>query len=226
RSLTPSRLRREARPILAKLSLEMDARHPSVTAPSSPQPWDSPTQSRVLRPSRSYMSPTTSFMAKIGRSASIGDGLHLGGGSCESLPIPAPSSPSCEKSASFLTNAHKALPSKAVRPRVCQRLSGSFAECPSRSASSHNLHSDPSASSSSSTDPQQTPSHAERPRAAVKAFSVASDAHDDQGLQRRRSSSVILASVPLLLPLPYSSGLLPLCFPPFFSLSSSRPGVS
>ncbi|RXN34960.1 mitogen-activated kinase-binding 1-like isoform X1 [Labeo rohita] len=226
RSLTPSHLRRERRPFLPKLSLEMDARHPSVTAPSSPQPWDSPTQSRVLRSSHSYMSPTASSMAKICRSASIGDGLHLGGGSCESLSIPAPSSPSCEKSASFLTNAHKALPSKAVRPRVCQRLSGSFAECPSRSASSQNLHADPSTSSSSSTDLQQTASHAERPRAAVKAFSVASDARDDQGLQRRRSSSVILASLPLLLSLPHLSGLLPLCFSPFFSLSSSRPGVS
>ncbi|XP_050995300.1 mitogen-activated protein kinase-binding protein 1-like isoform X2 [Labeo rohita] len=180
RSLTPSHLRRERRPFLPKLSLEMDARHPSVTAPSSPQPWDSPTQSRVLRSSHSYMSPTASSMAKICRSASIGDGLHLGGGSCESLSIPAPSSPSCEKSASFLTNAHKALPSKAIRPRVCQRLSGSFAECPSRSASSQNLHADPSTSSSSSTDLQQTASHAERPRAAVKAFSVASDARDDQ----------------------------------------------
>ncbi|KAL1253578.1 hypothetical protein QQF64_015807, partial [Cirrhinus molitorella] len=223
RSLTPSRLRREARPVLAKLSLEkMEARHPCVTAPSSPQPWDSPTQSRVRRSSRSYMSPTTSSMAKISRSVSVGDGLHLG--SCESLSIPAPS---CEKSASFLTNAPKALPSKAVRPRVCQQLSGPFAECPSRSASSQNLHDVPSSSSSSSSssaDPQQT-AHAERPRAAVKAFSVAPDA-PDQGLQRRRSSSIIMASVPLLLPLPHSSGLLPLCFSPFFSLSSSRPCVS
>ncbi|XP_073709284.1 mitogen-activated protein kinase-binding protein 1-like isoform X2 [Garra rufa] len=224
-----SHLRREARPILAKLSLEkMDARHPSVTAPSSPQPWDSPTQSRVLRSSRSYMSPTTSSMAKVSRSVSIGDGLHLGSGSCETLPIPAPFSPS-----SFPTNTHKALPSKAVRPRVCQRLSGPFTECLSRSASSQNLHADPSTSSSSSsssgTDPEQTQSHtahAERPRATVKAFSVASDGHDDQGLHRRRSSSVILASVPLLLPLPHSSGLFPLCFSPFFSLSSSRSGVS
>ncbi|XP_016372852.1 mitogen-activated protein kinase-binding protein 1-like isoform X3 [Sinocyclocheilus rhinocerous] len=182
RSLSPSRLRRAARPVLPKLSLEKVAPH----QPSSPQPWDSPTQSRVLR---SYMSPTTSSMAKTSRSASIGDSLHVGSSSCESLVLPAPS---------LLTNT--------VRPRVCQRLS--------RSASSQNLLSDPSASSSSSsssssTDPQQTLSHT--PRAEVKAFSVASDAPDDQGLPRRRSSSVML---------------LPLCFSPFFSLSSSRLCVS
>ncbi|KTF89342.1 hypothetical protein cypCar_00045699, partial [Cyprinus carpio] len=112
RSLSPSRLRREA---LLKLSLEKLApHHASVTAPSSPQPWDSPTQSRVLR---SYMSPTTSSMAKTSRSASIGDSLHVGSSSCESLVIPAPCSPS------FLTNTPKALPLRAVRPRVCQRLS-------------------------------------------------------------------------------------------------------
>ncbi len=80
--------------------------------------------------SRSYMSPTTSSMAKASRSVSSGD-------SCESLSIPAPS---------FLTNAAKTLPSKAVRPRVC------------RSASSQEL-----ASSSSST------------RAVLKAFSSAPD---------------------------------------------------
>ncbi|XP_059355254.1 mitogen-activated protein kinase-binding protein 1-like [Carassius carassius] len=166
RSLSPSRLRREARPVQLKLSLEkVGPHHPSVTAPSSLQLWDSPSQSRVLR---SYMSPTTSSMAKTSRSASIGDSLHVGSSSCESL-APAPSS------SSFLTNSPKALPLRAVRPRMCQRLSS-----PNTSASSQNLLADPScsssSSSSSSTDPQQT-AH------------VASDAPDDQGLQRRRSSS-------------------------------------
>lgn len=145
-------------------------------------------------------------MAKTSRSASIGDSLHVGSSSCESLVIPAPCSPS------FLTNTPKALPLRAVRPRVCQHLSS-----PSRSASSQSLLADPSSSSSSSssssTDLQQTAAHAERPRAAEKADSVASDAPDDQGLHRRRSSSV------MLLPLP-------LCFSPFFSLSSSRLCVS
>lgn len=143
-------------------------------------------------------------MAKTSRSASIGDSLHVGSSSCESLVIPGPCSPS------FLTNTPKALPLRAVRPRVCQRLSS-----PSRSASSQSLLADPSSSSSSSssssTDLQQTASHAEHPRAAEKADSVASDAPDDQGLHRRRSSSVML---------------LPLCFSPFFSLSSSRLCVS
>ncbi|XP_042634133.1 mitogen-activated protein kinase-binding protein 1-like isoform X3 [Cyprinus carpio] len=181
RSLSPSRLRREA---LLKLSLEKLApHHASVTAPSSPQPWDSPTQSRVLR---SYMSPTTSSMAKTSRSASIGDSLHVGSSSCESLVIPVPCSPS------FLTNTPKALPLRAVRPRVCQR----------RSASSQSLLTDPSSSSSSSssssTDLQQTAAHAERPRAAEKADSVASDAPDDQdapvGLEICRRAAADLCS--------------------------------
>lgn len=96
RSLTP------ARPVLHKRSLE------KVVSPSQ---------------SRSYMSPTTSSMAKAIRD------------SCESLSIPA--------NASFLTNASKTLPSKAVRPRV------------RRSASSQELRADPAlkAFSSAPDDP-------------------------------------------------------------------------
>ncbi len=155
RSLTPSRLRREARPVRSMLSLV-----------------DGPSQSR------SYMSPTTSSMAKTSRSVSSGD-------SCESLTV--------------LTNTPRAVRHSCV--------------CPSRSASSLELRADRSASSSSSS------SSSGSARAALKDFS---DAPDDPGVQRRRSSSVLLASVPLLLPLLHSSGLLPLCFSPF-SLSSSRP---
>ncbi|XP_052390682.1 mitogen-activated protein kinase-binding protein 1 isoform X2 [Carassius gibelio] len=173
RSLSPSRLRREARPVLLKLSLEKVVPHP----PSSPHPWDSPSQSRVLR---SYMSPTTSSMAKTSRSASVGDSLHVGS-SCESL---APAS----SSSSFLTNSPKALPLRAVRPRMSQRQS-----CPTTSASSQSLLSDPScssssSSSSSSTDPQQTA----RPRAMEKA-----DAPDEDvpvGLEICRRAAADLCS--------------------------------
>lgn len=128
RSLPPSRLRREARPVLPKLSLErMEPRTP----PSSPRPWDSP--------NARYMSPTTSSRAKISRCASAGDGLHLG--SSETLFTSSPAEP------------------KRPKPRACQN------EWPSRS--------------SSPPDPgSAVTSDIERPRAAVKAFSVTSD---DQG---------------------------------------------
>ncbi|KAF4100003.1 hypothetical protein G5714_020129 [Onychostoma macrolepis] len=167
RSLTPSRLRQEARPVQPKLSLEK---------------VDSPSQSR------SYMSPTTSSRAKASRSVSSGDGLLLSSGSCESLSIPAPS---CEKSASLLTNTSKTLPTKAVRPRVCQRLSGPFTESLSRSASSQELRADLSASSSSSSSSSSA-------RAAPKAFSVVSDAPDDPdasvGLELCRRAAADLCS--------------------------------
>ncbi|XP_051730184.1 mitogen-activated protein kinase-binding protein 1-like [Ctenopharyngodon idella] len=138
RSLPPSRLRREGRPVLPKLSLErMEPRTP----PSSPRPWDSP--------NARYMSPTTSSRAKISRCVSAGDGLHLG--SSETLPISSP-----------FTSAPAEL--KHLKPRACQRLSSPFDEWPSRSSSPL----DPGSSGAVTSD-------VERPRAAVKAFSVTSD---------------------------------------------------
>lgn len=152
RSLPPSRLRREGRPVLPKLSLErMEPRTP----PSSPRPWDSP--------NARYMSPTTSSRAKISRCVSAGDGLHLG--SSETLPISSP-----------FTSAPAEL--KHLKPRACQRLSSPFDEWPSRSSSPL----DPGSSGAVTSD-------VERPRAAVKAFSVTSD---DQG--SASSSSVSLPS--------------------------------
>ncbi|ROL50510.1 Mitogen-activated protein kinase-binding protein 1 [Anabarilius grahami] len=133
RSLPPSRLRREARPVLPKLSLErMEPRTP----PSSPRPWDSP--------NARYMSPTTSSRAKISRCVSVGDGLHLGSG--ETLFTSAPAEP------------------KHLKPHARQRFSSPFDEWPSRSSSPQ----DPGSSGAVTSD-------IERPRAAVKAFSVTSD---------------------------------------------------
>ncbi|XP_048063911.1 mitogen-activated protein kinase-binding protein 1-like isoform X1 [Megalobrama amblycephala] len=138
RSLPPSRLRREARPVLPKLSLErMEPRTP----PSSPRPWDSP--------NARYMSPTTSSRAKISRCVSVGDGLHLGSG--ETLPV------------SGLFTSAPAEP-KHLRPHARQRFSSPFDEWPSRSGSPR----DPGSSGAVTSD-------TERPRAAVKAFSVTSD---------------------------------------------------
>ncbi|KAL7888260.1 hypothetical protein AOLI_G00032340 [Acnodon oligacanthus] len=95
KSMTPSRLKRDFRPHLPQLTVERnDSRvhlhHPSSTGPSSPQPWESPNTSRHLK-ARSYMNPTTSFIAKVSRTASIGDGLHLGMPSGETFPCSGPS---------------------------------------------------------------------------------------------------------------------------------------
>ncbi|XP_051951594.1 mitogen-activated protein kinase-binding protein 1-like [Xyrauchen texanus] len=216
KSLTSSRLRREARPILPKLIMEKNecrSQRPSPSAPSSPQSWESPKSSRPLR-ARSYMSPTTSSRAKITRSVSIGEDLHLVTGSGEILPSTSPSSPSRMNSPfpsypSSTTPAEpkhtgpKALPSKAVKPRLCQRMSSPFSEWSSRSTTrtfhedssvefqalhvEANIDSGPTESVITPRPEDQQPHelfcHAlqrERPQVAVKAFSVTCDMTADQ----------------------------------------------
>ncbi|KAI4885411.1 hypothetical protein NFI96_018041 [Prochilodus magdalenae] len=95
KSMTPSHLKRESRlplpqPTVEKNDPRVHLNHPSFTGSSSPQPWESPNTSRHLK-ARSYMSPTTSFIAKVSRAASVGESLHLGVPCGETLPCPGPS---------------------------------------------------------------------------------------------------------------------------------------
>lgn len=113
-------------------------------------------------PNARYMSPTTSSRAKISRCVSVGDGLHLGSG--ETLPVSGP-----------FTSA-PAEP-KHLRPHARQRFGSPFDEWPSRSSSPQ----DPGSSGAVTSD-------LERPRAAVKAFSVTSD---DQGSASSSSRRII-----------------------------------
>ncbi|XP_051500928.1 mitogen-activated protein kinase-binding protein 1-like [Myxocyprinus asiaticus] len=222
KSLTSSRLRREARPILPKLIIEKNEykshpQRPSPSTPSSPQSWESPKSSRTLR-ARSYMSPTTSSRAKITRSVSIGEDLHLVTGSGEILPSTSPSSPSRMNAPfpsypSSTTPAEpkhtgpKAVPSKAVKPRLCQRMSSPFSEWPSRSTTKTrgdgfhedssvefkalhvevNIDSSPMESVITPCPEDQQPQElfchtlqSERPQVAVKAFSSTCDTAADQ----------------------------------------------
>ncbi|XP_062864086.1 mitogen-activated protein kinase-binding protein 1 [Trichomycterus rosablanca] len=48
-----------------------------LSNPSSTQPKDCPTPTKSKQSTRSYMSPTTSFMAKVSRSMSMGDSLNV-----------------------------------------------------------------------------------------------------------------------------------------------------
>ncbi|XP_043074697.1 mitogen-activated protein kinase-binding protein 1-like [Puntigrus tetrazona] len=95
--------------------------------------------------------------------------------------------------------------SKAKASRPCESLSVLTSRPPRTPPQEPWTDPSSSSSSSSSSSAMKTPA-----------------APDDEGVKRRRSSSVLLLSVPLLLPLPHSSGLLPLCFSPFFSLSFGR----
>ncbi|XP_030628007.1 mitogen-activated protein kinase-binding protein 1-like [Chanos chanos] len=72
RPLTPPRPKREGQISKTRLHHTLSAEHTSLQ--------DSPQGQRVLR-ARSYMNPTTSFMAKISRSVSVGEDIHL------SLPV-------------------------------------------------------------------------------------------------------------------------------------------
>ncbi|XDV41045.1 hypothetical protein PO909_009986 [Leuciscus waleckii] len=179
KSLTPPRLRREVRPSLSKLSLER------IDPTAS---WDS------LR-SRSYMSPTTSSRAKVSRCVSIGDDLHL--------TLPFPNAPSEQKqgkprACQRLSSPFAEWPSRSNSPHADPGSSGAVTSDPGSSGavtsdpgssgavtsdlgssgavtsdpgSSGAVTSDPGSSGAVTSDLQQT----QRPQAAVKAFSVASD---------------------------------------------------
>ncbi|XP_041122038.1 mitogen-activated protein kinase-binding protein 1-like isoform X2 [Polyodon spathula] len=71
---------RETRPQALRRSLP--------TVPTSPLGKDSPCQPRAWKP-RSYMNPTTSSMAKMSRSVSMGDSLNLSEAGDPSGPAPA-----------------------------------------------------------------------------------------------------------------------------------------
>lgn len=158
--------------------------------------WESPNLKRISR-AHSYMSPTTSSRAKISRSVSIGD---LKSTSCESL-------------CSSTTGPGEGKPS--VKAGVCLRMSSPFAEWPSRSALTH-FHKDSSGKDTSTDlesvrtagDPEAVTNHRhmfsdapqrERPRVAVKAFSVQSDAPAVQGISVCSPSSLCFHSLLLLL---------------------------
>ncbi|XP_007232890.3 mitogen-activated protein kinase-binding protein 1 isoform X2 [Astyanax mexicanus] len=266
RSVTPSRLKRESLPplpqlIMSKSDSSRHLYHPS-SGSTSPQPWESPTTSRHAK-ACSYMSPTTSSIAKVSRAASIGDGLHLGFASGEasscSGPAASPTSPShaaapllpspstplpgpCE---SRLSNSgSQTPPPKSTKGRVFGRSSNSVSEhssrlsptdsteaaaaaalkdCYARTAE-HQMEAAKSVSPHPASQPvsvksslhpegvSQSQQH-ERPLMAVQAFSVTSESQSDQGLHRRRSSSIILASVPFHLPFHQCSATLwPRCF--------------
>ncbi|KAF4070758.1 hypothetical protein AMELA_G00277220 [Ameiurus melas] len=135
-------------------------RHPSPTDSPSPQPWESPNTNRHLKV-RSYMSPTTSSRAKISRSMSHKEGLHLNLSSGQTSPCPgsSPTSPVQASShlqspsASFPGPCNPAVPrlsyggcspnptAKITKARVSARTSNPLSECPSRSTPTLNTDS-------------------------------------------------------------------------------------
>ncbi|XP_077096387.1 mitogen-activated protein kinase-binding protein 1-like [Siphateles boraxobius] len=131
KSLAPSRLRREARPSLSKLSL--DRIDPTVS-------WDSPR-------SCSYMSPTTSSRAKVSRCASIGDDLHI--------TLPFPSAPAEQKhckprACQRLSSPFAEWPSRSSSPHADSGSSGALTSNPGSSGA---VTSDPGSPGAVTSDP-------------------------------------------------------------------------
>ncbi|KAJ8399504.1 hypothetical protein AAFF_G00412160 [Aldrovandia affinis] len=90
---TPTRPSKEVHPQPSERDPRATPRRTLPAVPTSPQPRDTAsTMPKALR-SRSYMSPTTSSMAKMSRSVSMGDSLNLGESSDGRL---SPSSSSTE----------------------------------------------------------------------------------------------------------------------------------
>ncbi|XP_048829943.1 mitogen-activated protein kinase-binding protein 1 isoform X2 [Brienomyrus brachyistius] len=120
--------------------------HSVPSVPTSPQPRDAATPSPRVPKARSYMSPTTSSMAKMSRSVSLGDSLNLGElGEAPSSPPSStePSSSNFAKGASPDKNKPATLstamsptaaisPSVSTAPRaqVMPSLSSPGAHCP------------------------------------------------------------------------------------------------
>uniref|UniRef100_A0AAY4BXH0 Mitogen-activated protein kinase binding protein 1 n=1 Tax=Denticeps clupeoides TaxID=299321 RepID=A0AAY4BXH0_9TELE len=238
---TPSRLRRDpSLPLSQNLNQDRgDWNRPSPTTTCAPslQPWESPSATRSLK-TRSYMSPTTSSMAKMSHSSSLGDDLHLGfpdTGRTPASPIPLSSSP--PTSSAFPRFSAPISPPSKTTLRPCfslegtascsdwherQTFSGSHRIAPRRelfgSPTEDLTHTDlPGICNddvmmtlpgppSERMDTEKFPSSPERssvPMVAVQAFSVVSENPSPaSGLRQRRSSSIILASLPLQLPLP------------------------
>ncbi|KAK3516541.1 hypothetical protein QTP70_021724, partial [Hemibagrus guttatus] len=150
KSVTTSLLKPASRPSTPELLAE---RHQSPTDSPPPQPWESPSTIRRLKV-RSYMSPTTSSRAKVSRSTSFKEGLHLNlstgqtspcsrsfptGPSRASTPalpslsatIPGPCSPA-ESRLSHGGSPPKST-AKITKSRVSARMSSPLSECLSRS---------------------------------------------------------------------------------------------
>ncbi|KAJ8353572.1 hypothetical protein SKAU_G00211390 [Synaphobranchus kaupii] len=75
---TPSRPFKEVHPQPSERDPRATPRRTLPAVPTSPQPRDTGSYMPKALRSRSYMSPTTSSMAKMSRSVSMGDGLNLG----------------------------------------------------------------------------------------------------------------------------------------------------
>ncbi|XP_034169305.2 mitogen-activated protein kinase-binding protein 1 isoform X1 [Pangasianodon hypophthalmus] len=154
--VTTSLLKQASRPSTPELLADRNdsiLRHPSPTDSPSPQPWESPNTIRRLKV-RSYMSPTTSSRAKVSRSMSLKEGLHLNLSSGQTSPCPgsSPTSPS-RASTALLPSLSAPLPdpcnpaesklshggcppnptAKITKARVSARMSNPLSEYPSRS---------------------------------------------------------------------------------------------
>ncbi|KAI5102420.1 mitogen-activated protein kinase-binding protein 1 isoform X3, partial [Silurus meridionalis] len=83
-----------------------------LSSPTSSQPRDCPTPTKSK--SRSYMSPTTSSIAKMSRSMSMGDNLNMSG--LSEVPTALDTNRSSGSDASNLRNACRSKPSSPIVP--------------------------------------------------------------------------------------------------------------
>ncbi|TSK58026.1 Mitogen-activated protein kinase-binding protein 1 [Bagarius yarrelli] len=155
RSITKSLLKQSSRPFTTELLTDTNdsiSKHTFLTNPPSPQLWESPNAIRRLKV-RSYMSPTTSSKAKVNRSVSLKEGLHLNLSDSQTSSCPGSSSTSPSRAGdSFLSLSaplpgpsnpfesglsHGKCPSnptaKTTKSHVSTRLSSPLSEYPSRS---------------------------------------------------------------------------------------------
>ncbi|XP_060721000.1 mitogen-activated protein kinase-binding protein 1-like [Tachysurus vachellii] len=153
--VTTSLLKQASRTSSSELHADRNdliSQHPSSTDSPSAQPLESPNTIRRLKV-RSYMSPTTSSRAKVSRSMSLKEGLHLDLFTGQTAPSPqssltspsrasspilpslsAPLTGMCDPVESKLS--HGGSPpnpnAKVIKSRVSTRMSSPLLECPSR----------------------------------------------------------------------------------------------
>ncbi|KAI5611253.1 mitogen-activated protein kinase-binding protein 1 isoform X3 [Silurus asotus] len=154
--VTTSLLKHASRPSTPELLADRNDsifQHPSPTGSTSPQPRESPNTIRRFKV-RSYMSPTTSSRAKVSRSMSLKEGLHLNLSSGQTFPcsgsspsspsrlgtpllpsLSAPLSGSCNQAESRLSLGGCPLntTAKITKARASARMSNPLSEYPSRS---------------------------------------------------------------------------------------------
>ncbi|XP_046692893.1 mitogen-activated protein kinase-binding protein 1-like isoform X3 [Silurus meridionalis] len=154
--VTTSLLKQASRPSTPELLADRNDlifQHPSPTGSTSPQPRESPNTIRRFKV-RSYMSPTTSSRAKVSRSMSLKEGLHLNLSSCQTFPcsgsspsspsrvstpllpsLSAPLSGSCNQAESRLSldGCPPNTTAKITKARASARMSNPLSEYPSRS---------------------------------------------------------------------------------------------